>query len=300
MSYILERFERWRWIHPLPSNPPRETSLNNEIRVKRRKKKRTTTLRSCWLSLQNHRKNRIKNNFSSVPSHMHLIKQKHLQKKLNVREYFKARFSRENEAEQKLCCCKCLNYIKKTCHENKTFNLSLLFRYKKCNNHEKPSNVTLFENCEKKRKCKKFLNYSYFTWVGDFLRKTGNFFRVIFNSSQISTFKNSYADQKFKSFDEEETQSFVDEEEVKLCKETLTSNHSKKIVKIKECNNHPLLPSSTEEPHKNVKGYFFAQHQEYEIDMSGFTPSLWNQDSVMEEKYFDPRLYSNRLASFLY
>ena len=120
MSYILERFERWRWIHPLPSNPPRETSLNNEIRVKRRKKKRTTTTRSCWLSLQNHRKNRIKNNFSSVPSHMHLIKQKHLQKSLNVKEYFKARFSRENEAEQKLCCCKCLNYIKKTCHENKT------------------------------------------------------------------------------------------------------------------------------------------------------------------------------------
>ena len=151
----------------------------------------------------------------------------------------------------------------------------------------------------KNRKCKKFLNNSYFAWVGDFLRKTGNFFRVISNSSQTSTFK-LYSTKKFKSknFNEEETQSFIDEEEVKLCKEILISNNSKKIVKIKECNNHPLSSSSTEEPHKNVKGYFFAQHQEHEIDMSGFSPSFWNQDPVGEEKYFDPRLYGNRFASF--
>ena len=303
MSCILERFERWRWIHPLPSNPPRETSLNNEIRVKRKKKRRTTTTRSCWLSLQNQRKNKIRNNFSFNSSRMHLIKQKHLQKCMNVKEYFKLRFSRENK-EQKLCCCKCLNHIKKTCHENKTFNLSLLFRYKKCNNHENPSNITSFENCKKNRKCKKFLNNSYFAWVGDFLRKTGNFFRVIFSSSQTSTFK-LYSTKKFKSknFNEEETQSFIDEEEVKLCKEILISNDSKKIVKIKECNNHPLLPSSMEqEPHEKLKGYFFASqlHQEYEIDMFKFTPMDCNRDSVEKEKYFDPRLCSNRLASFLF
>ena len=302
MSYILERFERWRWIHPLPSNPPRETCLNNEMRVKRKKKRRTTT-RSCWLSLQNQRKNEIKNNFSSNSSRLHIIKQKHLQKCLNAKEYFKLHLGREN-TKQNLCCCKCLNYIKKTCQENKTFNLSLFLRYKKCNNHEKPSNVTLFENCKKKRKCKKFLNNSCFTWVGDFLRKTGNFFRVIFNSSQTSTFK-LYATNKFKSknFDGEETQSFVDDEEVKLCKENLISNNSKKIVKIKECNNHPLLPSSTQkEPHKSFKGYFFAPqvHEDYEIDMNSFTPLDWNRDAVLEEKYFDPRLYSNRLDSFLF
>ena len=78
-----------------------------------------------------------------------------------------------------------------------------------------------------------------------------------------------------------------------LCdEENLISNNSSKII-IKENKLQSL--SSSDAKHKKVKGYFFAQHQESPIDMSIFTPTVWSRNLINKEKYFDPRLHSNRL-----
>ena len=55
------------------------------------------------------------------------------------------------------------------------------------------------------------------------------------------------------------------------------------------CQHSPLKCS-------NYKENIFAEHQESSIDTSFLSPTVWNQSNVIEEIYFDPRLYNNRLA----
>ena len=280
MSYILERFERWRWIHPLPSSPPRESCLNNEIQTTKKKRKH-------WLSLQN-RKNR---NSTQLFSRMRLIKQNHFTCP-KLQNCYQFSFCCEKKSK---CGHKRLkSYVKRTFCSNKLSNLFVLGRKPRSENRKTKHNDNgmSHKNC-KNIKPEKNFKLSYSTRMCNFCRKTWSFFSIIVNSSQTSTFNTrSNEPSKFKRTYNVEQTHLYNIDEVMLCEEeNLISNSSNKIL-IKE---NKLQSLSSSDTHKNVKGYFFAQHQESPIDMSIFTPTVWSRNLVNEEKYFDPRMHSNRL-----
>ena len=293
MSYILERFERWRWIHPLPSNPPRETCLTNEIRLTRRRRRKRRTY--SGLSFQNHRKRNLTHLFPRI----NFIKQKN-SKISKLKKCFQFTYVRK---EPPKCHYKCLNSKRKNCFSNKT-NCFPAFNFKKwlC------GNVKLKDNGNEKlakndNTSKNKTNFNFLCSSGTYnlRRKTGKLFRVGKNlefggSSQTSTF--NYNDINKSQFEP----MFVDEQQtnhlnidgVMLCKENLIFNNSNKKT-IMENDKRPLFCGDNS--CKKVNGYFFAQHKrEYEIDNSVFTPLAWNRKMVIEEKYFDPRLCSTRLV----
>jgi hypothetical protein len=281
MSYILEKFERWRWIHPLPSNPPKESCLYNEIQITRKK-------RAQWLSFHN-RKNRTS---TQLFSRMRLIKQTHLTCP-KLKKCFQFSLSREKQPK---CGYKCLNKDNnRTFCSNRQSNL-FVFGRKNCSETIKKKNNGngISQKSYKKNTHKHIFKLSYSTWICNFCRKVGKFFRIIVSSSQTSTFNTRNNTSKFNPTPYRDQQIHLyNIDEVMLCddEEILISNNSSKII-IKE---NKLQSLSSSDTHKNVKGYFFAQHQESPIDMSVFTPSVWSRKVVNEEKYFDPRLHSNRL-----
>ena len=283
MSFILERLTRWRWIHPLPSNPPNEPCLDNDIQ--RAQKKRTS-----WLSFQNHKK-RKKSTYLS--SRSHFIKQKYLLCS-KPRQRFQLTFVHK---KQRCCGYKCLDPIRKNTFANKTNCLSP-FGFENCENNEKQKQKLYCKG----RNPQTFFRNSCGTWICNVCRKTNEFFRTMASSSQDMTFENhtgrnevnDIAKSQQSGHDGKHTYMYIDE--VKVYKEHFMSNPSSKLS-VMDHNVHPLSSLSSGS-HTNVKGYFYPQQHLDDNKTDSDIVSVrtaWNQRTVTEEKYCDPRLCRYRL-----
>ena len=122
------------------------------------------------------------------------------------------------------------------------------------------------------------------------------------SSSQDMTFGNhtgrnevnDIAKSQQSGHDGKHTYMYIDE--VKVYKEHFMSNPSSKLS-VMDHNVHPLSSLSSGS-HTNVKGYFYPQQHLDDDKTDSDTVSVltaWNQRTLTEEKYCDPRLCRYRL-----